>query len=155
METPTLSTLEQNVFGLANEQYEVLLSTLRSAEYQGLEHGAVEQFVQHEGTELLRRLLQGHLDLRGANEPEYKRLVGTDQHPRSHHRKGTQRQLETLFGEVVVTRIGYSTKATGVSALYPSDGILNLSTDQYSDGLHRRVAQEASKGAYAEVVGGC
>ena len=152
METPTLSTLEQNVFGLANEQYEVLLSTLRSAEYQGLEHGAVEQFVQHEGTELLRRLLQGHLDLRGANEPEYKRLVGTDQHPRSHHRKGTQRQLETLFGEVVVTRIGYSTKATGVSALYPSDGILNLSTDQYSDGLHRRVAQEASKVSFTETV---
>jgi hypothetical protein len=53
---------------------------------------------------------------------------------------------------VVVTRVGHSTKTAGVSALYPADGILNLSTDQYSDGLRQRVAQEASKVSFTETV---
>jgi hypothetical protein len=152
MKTPPLSSIEQDVFKLANEQYEILLTTIRSAEYQTLEHGDVEQFVHQAGTELLRRLFQGHLDLRAANEVQYQSLVGSDQQPRPHHRKGTQRQLETLFGEVVVTRVGYSTKTAGVSALYPADGILNLASDQYSDGLRRRVAQEASKVSFTETV---
>jgi hypothetical protein len=152
MKTPPLSAIEQDAFKLANEQYEILLTTIRSPEYQSLEHGDVEQFVHQEGTELLRRLFQGHLDLRAANEVQYQSLVGSDQQPRSHHRKDTQRQLETLFGEVVVTRVGYSTKTAGVSALYPADGILNLSTDQYSDGLRQRVAQEASKVSFTETV---
>lgn len=129
-----------------------MVNTLRSREYQALEHGDVEQFVHQEGTELLRRLFQGHLDLRAANEVQYQSLVGSDQHTRTHHRKDTRRQLETLFGEVVVTRVGYSSKTAGVSALYPADGILNLASDQYSDGLRRRVAQEASKESFTETV---
>ena len=32
------------------------------------EHGAVEQYIRDEGHELLRRLLQGHLDLRASQE---------------------------------------------------------------------------------------
>jgi hypothetical protein len=152
MTIPSLSAIEQDVFKLANQQYKVLLDTMRSPEYQALEHGEVELFVQQEGTELLRRLFQGHLDLRAANEAHHQRLVGSDQHSRSHHRPDTQRQLETLFGEVIVKRVGYSTKTVGLSALYPADGILNLATDQYSDGLRRRVAQEASKVSFTETV---
>lgn len=140
------------VFELANEQYKLLLDTLVSEKYQILEHGEVEQFVHQEGTELLRRLFQGHLDLRAANEEQYQSLVGSDLHTRPHHRKDTHRQLETLFGEVMVTRVGYSTKTAGVSALYPVDGILNLSIDKYSDGLRQRVAQEASKVSFTETV---
>jgi hypothetical protein len=78
MKTPPLSAIEQDAFKLANEQYEILLATIRSPEYQSLEHGDVEQFVHQEGTELLRRLFQGHLDLRSANEVQYQNLVGSD-----------------------------------------------------------------------------
>jgi hypothetical protein len=46
MKTFPLSSVEPEVFKLANEQYERLLSTICSAEYQALEHGDVEQFVQ-------------------------------------------------------------------------------------------------------------
>jgi hypothetical protein len=137
---------------LANEQYDLLLETISSGEYQALEHGEVELLIQKEGTELLRRLFQGHLDLRAANEAQHQSLIGSDQYSRSHHRQDTQRQLETLFGEVVVTRVGYSTKAAGVSALYPADGILNLATDRYSDGVSRRVAIEASKVSFSETM---
>ena len=88
MKTPALSSIEQTVFTLANDQYETLLTTIRSAEYQSLEHGEVEQFVHQEGTELLRRLFQGHLDLRAANEVQYESLVGSDQHTRPPDRSG-------------------------------------------------------------------
>ncbi|MDJ0568058.1 MAG: ISKra4 family transposase [Pleurocapsa sp. MO_192.B19] len=152
MKTISLSAIEQDVFKLANEQYDLLLETISSGEYQALEHGEVELLIQKEGTELLRRLFQGHLDLRAANEAQHQSLIGSDQYSRSHHRQDTQRQLETLFGEVVVTRVGYSTKAAGVSALYPADGILNLGTDRYSDGVSRRVAIEASKVSFSETV---
>jgi hypothetical protein len=33
-----------------------------------MEHGEVEELISHEGTELLRRLLQEHLDRRAAQE---------------------------------------------------------------------------------------
>ncbi len=37
-----------------------------------------------------------------------------------------------------------------MSALYPTDGKLNLPPDKYSDGLRRRVAEEASKVSFSE-----
>jgi hypothetical protein len=52
LKTLTLNAIEQTVFTMANEQYETLLNTIRSPEYQALEHGKVEQFVYREGTEL-------------------------------------------------------------------------------------------------------
>ena len=99
MKAPTLSVLEQTVFTLAHEQYETLLNTLRSPEYQTLEHGDVEQFVHQEGTELLRRLFQGHLDLRAATEVQYPSLVGSDQQTRPHHRKDTHLRNVNYIGQ--------------------------------------------------------
>ena len=37
-----------------------------------------------------------------------------------------------------------------MSALYPADGKLNLPPDKYSDGLRRRVAEEAAKVSFSE-----
>lgn len=139
-----------SVFELAYEQYMKLVSVLSSQESQGLEHGEIECVIQHEGTELLRRLIQGHLDLRAVNEANQTNVVGSDEVARPHRRKQSQRQLTTIFGDVTVTRIGYSTKQIGISALYPEDGKLNLSMDQYSDGVRQRVAIEASKVSFAE-----
>lgn len=150
MLTSSLTSIEQTVFDQANHQYESLLNTLRSLEYQNLEHGEVEAFVHQSGTELLRRLFQGHLDLRAANEPSQPDVIGSDGIVRPHRRKNCQRQLETVFGEVVVARLGYSTKQPGISALYPEDGKLNLPIDQYSEGVRRRVAIESSKVSFSE-----
>ena len=50
----------------------------------------------------------------------------------------------------MVTRVGYSTQKPDVSALYPADGKLNLPPDKYSDGLRRRVAEEAAKVSFSE-----
>ncbi len=51
---------------------------------------------------------------------------------------------------MVVTRLGYSTKQLGVSALYSKDGKLNQAVDQYSDGVRRLVAVEAAKVSFTE-----
>ena len=150
MNSSTAGSLEQDVLKHANEQYAILQNYLISVESQSLEHGEIESYVLQEGTELLRRLLQAHLDLRAAREERQMDVMGSDKETRPHLRQRCQRQLESLFGEVVVTRLGYSTKKPGVGALYPADGKLNLSVDKYSDGVRRRVAIESSKVSFAE-----
>jgi hypothetical protein len=142
--------LDQGFFQQAYEQYCAVVETLSAAESRAWEHGEVERYINESGRELLRRLFQGHLDRRYSEEEDHRPVVGADGEVRPHRRKRTQRQLETLFGEVVVTRVGYSSQQAGVSALYPGDGQLNLPPDKYSDELRRRVAEEASKVSFAE-----
>ncbi len=145
-----MSIPTEDFFKLANEQYVSLVNSLKAEEAQSWEHGEVESHITILGTELMRRLFQAHLDWRYAQEEYQKEVWGTDGEKRPHRRKKTQRQLETLFGEVIVTRVGYSTQKPEVSALYPQDGKLNLATDKYSDGIRCRVAEEASKVSFAE-----
>lgn len=145
-----MSIPSEDFFKLANEQYASLVNSLRAEDAQSWEHGEVESHITVLGTELMRRLFQAHLDLRYAQEEYQKEVWGSDGEKRPHRRKKTQRQLETLFGEVIVARVGYSTQKPEVSALYPQDGKLNLATDKYSDGIRCRVAEEASKVSFAE-----
>jgi len=149
-ELARMSINPSELFASATEQYEYLLSCLTSLDYQAMEHGEIETFLECQGRELLRRLLQGHLDLRAASEVTTSDMEGSDGERRPHRRKGCQRQLESLFGSVIVSRLGYSTKQVGVSALYPADGKLNLPIDQYSDGVRQRVVIEASKVSFDE-----
>lgn len=139
-----------DAFKLALEQYASLVQRLRSRESQELEHGEVEQMIWQDGTELLRSLFQSHLDERYQNESAQVNVVGADGAKRPHRRNECQRQLATLFGEVMVTRLGYSSKQAGVSALYPADGQLNLASDQYSDGVRQRVATTAALVSFSE-----
>ena len=145
-----MSIPSEDFFQLANEQYASLVNSLRAEDAQSWEHGEVESHITVWGTELMRRLFQAHLDLRYAQEEYQKDVWGSDGEKRPHRRKKTQRRLETLFGEVIVTRVGYSTQKPEVSALYPQDGKLNLAADKYSDGIRCRVAEEASKVSFAE-----
>jgi hypothetical protein len=133
---------EWEVFSCAFEQFTHVVTSLRSPESQQLEHGDVEQFIESEGRELLRRLFQGHLDYRAANEPCWASLEGSDGILRTHHRQGCQSHLDTLFGEVTVTRRSYG--ARGGSSLFALDAALNLPPDKYSDGLRRHVAQDVA-----------
>ena len=55
-----------------------------------------------------------------------------------------------MFGEVNVKRIRYNQRRK--ASQFPLDGELNLAGDQYSDGLRKRVAKEAIRGSYDEVV---
>ena len=134
----------------AYAQYCEVVETLSAAESGAWGGGTISRYINETGREILRRLFQGHLDRRYSEAAYHRPVVGADGEVRPHRRKRTQRQLETLFGEVVTGRVGYSRQQAGVSALYPGDGQLNLPPDKYSDERHRRVAEEASKVSFAE-----
>jgi hypothetical protein len=133
---------EWEMFSPAFEQFSDVVTQLRSEESRQLGHGQVEQFLEQEGRELLRRLLQGHLDYRAANETDWESLEGADGVIRNQHRQECQSHLETLFGDVIVTRRAY--RAPGVPSLFALDAELNLPPDKYSDGLRRRLGQEVA-----------
>ena len=50
------TSLEQDYFQQAHEQYNQLIGTLSATDTQGWEHGEVERYINKCGTELLRRL---------------------------------------------------------------------------------------------------
>ena len=56
------TSIEQDYFEQAHEQYHQLIKTLSAEDSQGWEHGDVERYINEDDTELLRRLFQGHLD---------------------------------------------------------------------------------------------
>ena len=131
-------------------QFEHLLGRLTHAEAQRMNHGELEAMVQAEGGELLRRMVQGHLDQRSAQEPIRERVVGEDGTPRTQRREACRRRLETRFGEVIVTRRGYGGR--GLDSVFPLDAELNLPPDKYSHGLREVVVQEVVRGSFDEAV---
>lgn len=147
----TLKTNQHSeVFVNAFEDMEALVTRLETSDVLGWEHGDVEALIQTDGTELLRKLLQGYFDLEGLTEKRKAEVKAADEVVLTHCRDGCNRQLMSLFGEVVATRKGYSVK--GHSSCFPLDAQLNLPPDKYSQGLRERIACEVSKGSFDEAV---
>jgi hypothetical protein len=136
-------------YAAAREQFEKLMGELRAESAQKLDHGEVEVLIEREGTELLRRLMQGHLDQRAREEQRLDSVVGADGKRRAHCRERS-RALATVFGEVRVRRLGYS--GAGLNSELPLDAALNLPPDKYSQGLQRTVGLEVAKGSFEEAV---
>ncbi len=141
---------EMEEFAPAFEYFERMVESLGSQETAQSEHGDVEQMIEAKGHELLRRLFQGHLDLRAGQEPEREAVQGSDEVARTHRRDGCATGLVTKFGRVRISRRGYG--ARGEGSLFPLDGELNLPPDCYSDGLRRRVSEEVARGSFDEAV---
>jgi len=139
-------------FFAAREQFEMLVNQMHSPEAALLEHGDIEAIVHRDGTELLRRLLQGHLDWRANREVRRSEVIGADDIERTHVRVNCKRKLTSLFGEVSVRRMGYGTR--GHNSLFPLDGELNLPDDLYSHGLSERANREVGNQAFDGVVAG-
>jgi hypothetical protein len=139
-------------FSAAREQFEAVVRQLHSPGAALLEHGDIEAIVHRDGTELLRRLLQGHLDWRSNREGRRSEIIGADDIERTHVRVNCERKLTSLFGDVTVRRLGYS--ARGSTSLFPLDCELNLPDDQYSHGLSERANREVGSRAFDGVVAG-
>lgn len=137
-------------FQSVREQFAELMNYIQSPEALQKEHGEIEDKLWEGGMELLRLMLQGHVDYRSTKEIKQEGIQGSDRVARTHCRKGRSRQLMSLFGEVQVQRMVYS--ARGKSSLFPLDADLNLGTDKYSHGLKRRIAEEMAKGSFDEAV---
>lgn len=136
------------VFADAEQEFEHLTAFLRSQQASSLTHSDLERTLEAKGRELMRKLLQAHMDLRSPGA-----AAGPVRNPAGQTQSRTQlqeRQLETIFGSVTVTRTGYG--AEGKSSLHPLDGALNLPVEKYSHEVRRRVAIEAAKNAFDEGV---
>jgi len=135
-------------FAAADKVYATISEFLRSEEARQVKHSELERQLEGMGRDLLRQLLQAHLDMRQpgqAIEP-VRDAAGTTLTPTPVH----GRSLESIFGEVEVARTGYG--AAGTPSLHPLDGALNLPPEKYSLEVRRRVAIEAAKSSFDEGV---
>ena len=137
-------------FSAAREQFEVIVKALRSVEMMNAEHAAVEKYLFKDGFELLRLILQGYMDNRSEAEEPLESVRGSGGVERTHRRWGCERPLETVFGTVMVSRIGYG--YPGHESIFPLDGALNLPPEKYSHGLQELLSNESAKGAFEEAV---
>jgi hypothetical protein len=135
-------------FAAAEREFETLTTFLRSGKARSLTHSDLERTLDVMGRELLRQLLQGHLDLRrpGAPTGPVCDANGVERSRGPLH----DRSLESIFGTVTVARTGYGTE--GAASLHPLDGELNLPGEKYSHEVRRRVAVESAKSSFDEGV---
>jgi hypothetical protein len=100
--------------------------------------------------ELMRCLVQDHLDLRCEREQRQEQLTSAAGVVHGAVEAGHERPLATVFGEVTVRRAAY--RHRGEANLYPADAALNLPVELYSHGLRRDAAVEASRGSFDDAV---
>lgn len=139
---------EEEPFCSAEEKFKEMKAKLMSKEMIGKEHFEIETYLKTEGFELLRRMMQGYVDLR--TEQEQRVEVRNKNGKTMTRAKPTEKNLETFFGTIRVGRLGYS--KAGIESLHPLDGELNLPQDLYSHGTRRLAAEQTSKESFDEVV---
>jgi hypothetical protein len=135
-------------FADAREQFANMERYL-TGEAMKMTESELEREVQKQGEELLRKLLQAHLDIRGPGQAAGP-VKGSDGIVREQDRHIHERGLETIFGEVTVTRAPYS--AEGTHSLHPLDADLNLPQELYSHEVRRRVAMQAAEDSFDSVI---
>lgn len=111
----------------------------------------LEEYLQVQGRQVLRQVMQDRLDELAASEQRRAEPVvdaaGTA-HTRAEH--GHTRGLATVFGPVTVERMAY--RAPGARNLYPADERLNLPASLYSHTLARLAVREAVRGSFDEAA---
>jgi hypothetical protein len=127
-------------FGSSREQFESLLCFLDGTDAAGLSHSELEDRLDRDGRELLRRLLDDHLALREIRERRLAQVIGDEGVTRGRVESGHARVLETVFGPVSVKRLAY--RAPGLGNLHPADAALNLPVERHSHGLRKLTALE-------------
>jgi len=135
-------------FASSREQFESLLCFLDGTDAAGLSHAELEERLDRDGRELLRRLLADHLALRALHEQRLEQVVGDEGVTRGRVEPGHVRALETVFGTVSVERLAY--RAPGVGNLHPADAALNLPIERHSHGLRKLAALESARGSFQD-----
>ena len=121
---------------------------LSSREALEMSESDLERELHRRGQELMRKLLEGHLDQRSPGEAAGP-VEGADGVERP-ERRVHDRRLETIFGTVNVERLGYA--RAGHDSLHPLDASLNLPAERYSLEVRRRVAEAAASRSFDEAL---
>lgn len=136
----------ERLYEQSRQEFEDIVTRLDSDEARSLTHSELERELEKKSRELMRKLLQEHLEARGPGECA-QTVQGSDGVEMSRVRPH-ERKLETIFGTVSVERAGYGQE--GSRSLHPLDAELNLPDKKYSLELCRRVAEEAAKNSFDE-----
>lgn len=136
-------------FGESRACFEDVVGWLEGTDAGSLSHGELEHVLDRRGRELLRRLLQDHLDLRAQRE-ERVEVVDVDGIAHGSVEAGHTRQLATVFGAVTVERLAYRHRRS--SNLHPADGALNLPVERHSHGLRRVAVIESTRGSFEDAA---
>jgi hypothetical protein len=113
----------------------------------------IEVQQEHRGREVLRLMLQAHIDSRGdgcVGDGLAVRPLGSSREIVYRHKRLRSRSLVTLFGAVSITRMEYS--CPGQKNLYPLDAVLGLPARSYSYEVQRRLVKAAVRGPFDEAV---
>lgn len=143
----TTSHSMAEAFGPAMEKAVEMTKYLESGAAFAARHDELEAFIAKDGQELLRRMLQGHHDLRALAERPV-RVEGADRVVRT-FRRPSSRPVVSLVGKVDVARIAYQER--DVAGLHPMDAALNLPPELYSHAVRRRAAEHAAAASFEEV----
>ena len=122
MQVATYVAPPDPVYAEADATFAQTKAYLSSREAQQMRESDLERELHRRGQELIRQLLQGHLDQRGPGEAAGP-VAGADGVERP-ERRVHDRRLETTFGTVDVERVGYG--RAGHESLHPLDASLNL-----------------------------
>jgi hypothetical protein len=139
-----------NAFSGSTVLYNGLTGFLSGGEAAGLTHDQLESRLEELGRGLIRQLFQDHLDLRAGRETRVAGVVDAAEVPHNAVEADHHRPLETIFGEVNITRLAY--RAKGAANLHLADAELNLPKERHSHGLRERCAIEAARGSYEEAI---
>ena len=125
-----------------------MIKELRAPKTQRMTADQVEKWIDTEGRELMRRLLQAHLEERSpgqATEP----VIGRNKQEHTHQREES-REIKSIFGEVTLERQSYGGRQ--LKNLRPLDAELNLPPKLYSHTVRRRIVFCLAKGSYESAV---
>lgn len=138
----------EQAYEKSREELECMIDFLKSKDAAAMTESELEREIGKRGLEIMRILMQEHIDGRGQGLCE-KEVRGADGVERPHVRHQT-REIETVFGSIEENRAGYG--FPGVESLHPLDGELNLPNERYSLELRRRVALEAAGNSFDETL---
>ena len=144
-----LTLREAWAFSGSRACFEDVVGWLEGGEAGSLTHGELEDDLDRRGRELLRRLLQDHLDLRARRE-ERVEVIDAGAVTYGSVEAGHTRPLATVFGAVSVERLAYRHRRA--ANLHPADAVLNLSVERHSHGLRRLAAIESTRGSYQDAA---
>ncbi len=151
MYTPCHLTEDNREYYLPSfEALDELASHISSTEFSSSFFGDVEAIIQEKGQEIIRQLAQGYLSQRSAEEEKKEFVLGEDGIRRNYRRTGCTRKIESRFGEVEVSRIGYYGRFAG--SVFPLDAELNLPPNKYSHGLQCEIAHLTAVASFDETL---
>lgn len=148
MSTALAMSSFERPYGKGRQYFESIISFLDSNKANEMELSELERELKKRGLELMRQLLQEHLDGRSPGRCD-ESVIDADGVERARVR-AHERKIETVFGTVEESRAGYGHE--GVDSLHPLDAELNVPPERYSLEMRRLVAQEAAKNSFDETA---